>query len=89
MAERKHRLVDCNPHWVVYSGKEGDSPDAIYFDCPEGGCNVSANSAGAVTLDCPGGGCVLACAGSTSCKITGCPDCICSDDSSASGVCGL
>lgn len=37
---RKHTLVECNPHWVTWSGKEGDPPDAIYFDCPEGheGC---------------------------------------------------
>lgn len=32
---RKARLVDCNPQWVVFYGKEGDSPDAVYFDCPE------------------------------------------------------
>lgn len=40
MSMRKTKLVDCNPHWVIWSGKEGSSPDAVYFDCPEGhdGC---------------------------------------------------
>lgn len=33
---RKTRLADCDPHWVIYAGKEGDSPDGIYFECPEG-----------------------------------------------------
>ncbi len=33
---RRTKLTDCNPHWVIFSGKEGDAPDAIYFDCPEG-----------------------------------------------------
>lgn len=32
---RKHRLVDCAPHWVQYS-PDPTSPDAIYFECPEG-----------------------------------------------------
>lgn len=36
MSRRKTRLVDCNPHWVQYSGGEASSPDAVYFDCPEG-----------------------------------------------------
>ncbi len=76
----------CDGNGCGYTCSNTQSCD---FDCPDGGCNVSANNAGAVTLDCPGGGCVLACAGSTSCKITGCPECICSDDSTASGVCGL
>lgn len=35
MSERKHRLVDCEPHWVQYTGKDGPV-DAVYFDCPEG-----------------------------------------------------
>lgn len=36
---RKTRLVDCNPHWITYSGQDG-SPDGVYFECPEGheGC---------------------------------------------------
>lgn len=36
---RKHRLIDCNPHWATYSGKDGPG-DALRFDCPEGheGC---------------------------------------------------
>ncbi len=36
---RKTRLVDCNPHWVTWSGQDG-IVDAIRFDCPEGheGC---------------------------------------------------
>lgn len=33
---RKTTLVECSPHWVIYTGREGDSPDAIYFECPEG-----------------------------------------------------
>lgn len=35
MSERKPRLVDCNPHWVNWASKEGESPDAVYFECPE------------------------------------------------------
>lgn len=33
---RKHRLVDCNPHFVEANGVEC----AVYFECPEGhdGC---------------------------------------------------
>jgi hypothetical protein len=35
MAERKHKLIDCNPNWVEnYFGS--DRVDAIVFDCPEG-----------------------------------------------------
>ena len=33
---RKQHLIDCQPHWVQYSGRETDSPDAVYFECPEG-----------------------------------------------------
>lgn len=36
MGSRKHRLADCNPHWVQWHGKEDAAPDAIYFECPEG-----------------------------------------------------
>lgn len=39
--KRKHRLVDCNPRWACWSGREEmDPPDAVQFDCPEGhvGC---------------------------------------------------
>lgn len=32
---RKHRLVDCNPDFRRYDGRDGD-PDSIAFDCPEG-----------------------------------------------------
>ncbi len=32
MGERKHRLVDCNPHFV----KREDKSCALYFECPEG-----------------------------------------------------
>lgn len=38
---RKLRLIDCNPKWRTWSGRDGtDEPDAIQFDCPEGhvGC---------------------------------------------------
>lgn len=43
MAERRTRLVDCNPKWVHgrYGG-QGDSPvRGVHFDCPEGheGCS--------------------------------------------------
>lgn len=36
MGERRHRLVDCNPHFVARDGVEC----AVYFECPEGhvGC---------------------------------------------------
>lgn len=41
-AQRRTRLVDCNPRWVSgrYSGAEG-SPCGVHFDCPEGheGCS--------------------------------------------------
>lgn len=34
---RFHRLVDCNPRWRTWSGRDGDDAiDAIMFDCPEG-----------------------------------------------------
>jgi len=33
---RKTRLSECSPHWVQYNGKEDSSPDAVYFECPEG-----------------------------------------------------
>lgn len=36
MSRRIARLADLEPHWVIFHGKEGDSPDAIYFKCPEG-----------------------------------------------------
>lgn len=37
MSERRTRLVDCNPRWVCWSGREGiDAIDAVHFDCPEG-----------------------------------------------------
>ncbi len=41
MSERKHRLVDCNPRWCHYTGRETDAIDAVSFDCPEGheGCS--------------------------------------------------
>lgn len=35
-AARKHRLVDCNPSFITYDGKDDHSPDALFFDCPEG-----------------------------------------------------
>lgn len=35
IANRKHRLVDCNPHFFAWGGGQG-SPDALSFDCPEG-----------------------------------------------------
>jgi hypothetical protein len=35
VSARKHRLAECNPQWIIFHGKEGDSPDAVYFDCPE------------------------------------------------------
>lgn len=40
MSVRKARLVDCNPEWVIFYGKQNASPDAVYLDCPEGheGC---------------------------------------------------
>lgn len=75
---------ECNGANCGYTCSNTDS---CTFDCAEGGCNVSANKAGAVTLDCPGGGCQLACTGTTSCKITNCSDCTCTDDSSALGIC--
>lgn len=39
-AARKTRLVDCNPQFITYDGKQDHSPDALFFDCPEGhdGC---------------------------------------------------
>lgn len=40
-ASRRTRLVDCNPRWCCWSGRDGiDSADALRFDCPEGhnGC---------------------------------------------------
>ena len=57
------------------------------FVCTEGGCSVSADNAGAVSVDCPGGGCTLACTGASSCNISNCSDCVCSDDSTVSGIC--
>lgn len=36
MNSRKHRLVDLNPKFISYSGKADESPDSLYFDCPEG-----------------------------------------------------
>lgn len=37
MSERKTKLVDCNPKWRTWSGRDGsDVVDAIMFDCPEG-----------------------------------------------------
>lgn len=35
MSRRKHRLVDCNPDFRRYDGRDG-APDALAFDCPEG-----------------------------------------------------
>jgi hypothetical protein len=35
MGDRKHRLVDCNPEFRSYDGREG-ALDALVFDCPEG-----------------------------------------------------
>lgn len=38
---RKTKLVDCNPSFRAWSGRDGvDATDAIAFDCPEGheGC---------------------------------------------------
>lgn len=35
MGERKHRLVDCNPDFRSYDGRDGVL-DALVFDCPEG-----------------------------------------------------
>lgn len=37
MSVRRLRLVDCNPRWRTWSGRDGaDAVDAIMFDCPEG-----------------------------------------------------
>jgi Family of unknown function (DUF6527) len=40
---RKAQLIDCNPRWVNWTGREGDPVDAIHFDCPEGhvGCGIT------------------------------------------------
>lgn len=42
-AERRMRLVDCNPRWLTgrYAGREDDTPAGVRFDCPEGheGCD--------------------------------------------------
>lgn len=35
MSERKHRLIDCNPKWRTWSGRD-EVVDALQFDCPEG-----------------------------------------------------
>lgn len=35
MSTRKQRLVDCNPEFRSYDGREGVL-DALVFDCPEG-----------------------------------------------------
>ncbi len=32
MSRRKHKLVDCNPHFVESNGVQC----AVYFECPEG-----------------------------------------------------
>jgi len=41
VSARKHRLVDCNPRWRTYDGKDDHASDALHFDCPEGheGCS--------------------------------------------------
>lgn len=41
MSDRKTRLVDCNPRWRTYDGKDDHASDALHFDCPEGheGCS--------------------------------------------------
>lgn len=38
---RKFLLVDCNPQFIAYTGRETDPVDALYFECPEGhaGCS--------------------------------------------------
>ncbi len=38
---RKTRLVDCNPRWTCFTGRDTDPVDALIFDCPEGheGCH--------------------------------------------------
>jgi len=36
MSTRRHRLVDCNPQFITYDGKDDHAPDALFFDCPEG-----------------------------------------------------
>ncbi len=41
MSRRKHKLVDCNPEWRVWNGREGESVDSISFTCPEGHDNCS------------------------------------------------
>ena len=74
----------CDGANCAYTCKDTKS---CHFECTDGGCSVSASNAGAVTLDCAGGGCQMACSGSTSCKITGCSDCVCTDDTSVSGLC--
>lgn len=57
--------------------------------CDGEGCNYTCTNTQTCTFDCEAGGCNLACTGATSCTITGCSDCVCSDDSTATGVCGL
>lgn len=43
MSRRKHKLVDLNPHFVRYSGRDTGPIDGIHFDCPEGheGCTTT------------------------------------------------
>lgn len=40
MTTRIHKLVDCNPSFITYDGRDDHAPDALFFDCPEGheGC---------------------------------------------------
>jgi len=46
---RKHRLIDCNPHWVVL---EENGPECgIHFDCPEGHAGCSHTIPFRPTLD--------------------------------------
>lgn len=35
------RLVDLNPKWRTYDGKDDHASDAIEFDCPEGHANCT------------------------------------------------
>lgn len=42
MSVRKTRLVDCNPDFRTWDGRDDHAPDALAFDCPEGheGCRI-------------------------------------------------